>query len=211
MFTKVQILFLATTHKIQMLTWHLFYKVQILIWHLFYKVQILFWQLSLAIFYQKPKYYPWQYFTKSPNTSWAKFYKYSKARVLSLAIFYRKPKYYHWKYFTKVQYYFGNILSTTQNYYFFFFDKWLFRKNPNIIWQIILYYAQKPKVNTLATTYFQKPMIQVHGKTMLSMEFNPMLKAHGSSPWQLLIKAHDKSHGNYLYFTKISWKLSLFH
>ena len=46
-------------------------------------------------------------------------------------------------------------------------------------------------------------MIQVHGKTILSMEFNPMLKAHGSSPWQLPIKAHDKSHGNYLYFANI--------
>ena len=46
-------------------------------------------------------------------------------------------------------------------------------------------------------------MIQVHGKTILSMEFNPILKAHGSSPWQLLIKAHGKSHGDYLCFTNI--------
>ena len=46
-------------------------------------------------------------------------------------------------------------------------------------------------------------MIQVHGKSILSMEFNPILKAHGSSPWQLIIKAHGKSHGNYLYFTNI--------
>ena len=46
-------------------------------------------------------------------------------------------------------------------------------------------------------------MIQVHGKTILSMKFNPILKAHGSSPWQLLIKAHGKSCGNYLYFTNI--------
>ena len=46
-------------------------------------------------------------------------------------------------------------------------------------------------------------MIQVYGKTILSMEFNPILKAHGSSPWQLLIKAYGKSHGNYLYFTNI--------
>ena len=46
-------------------------------------------------------------------------------------------------------------------------------------------------------------MIQVHGKTTSSMEFNLILKAHGSSPWQLLIKAHGKSNGNYLYFTNI--------
>ena len=46
-------------------------------------------------------------------------------------------------------------------------------------------------------------MIQVHGKIILSMEFNPILKAHGSRPWQLLIKAHGKSHGNYLFFTNI--------
>ena len=42
-------------------------------------------------------------------------------------------------------------------------------------------------------------MIQVHGKIILSMEFNPILKAHGSRPWQLLIKAHGKSHGNNLH------------
>ena len=46
-------------------------------------------------------------------------------------------------------------------------------------------------------------MIQVHGKTILSMEFNLILKAHGSSPWQFLIKAHCKSRGNYLYFTNV--------
>ena len=40
--------------------------------------------------------------------------------------------------------------------------------------------CSKPKINTLATTYFQKPMIQLHGKTMLSIEFNPILKAHGN-------------------------------
>ena len=29
-------------------------------------------------------------------------------------------------------------------------------------------------------------MIQVHGKTILSMEFNPIIKAHGSNLWQII-------------------------
>ena len=30
---------------------------------------------------------------------------------------------------------------------------------------------------------FEKPMIQVHGKTILSMEFKSIIKAHDSNPW----------------------------
>ena len=37
LFTKVQILFLATTHKAQMLIWHLFYKTQVLPLAIFWK------------------------------------------------------------------------------------------------------------------------------------------------------------------------------
>ena len=46
------------------------------------KSPILFWQPFL-----KAQYYFSNYLQKSPNTSLAKFYKYSKAQVLSLAIF----------------------------------------------------------------------------------------------------------------------------
>ena len=113
-FTKTQI-------SLNSILGNILSKAQMLVWQNFYKyskAQV----LPLEIFWKnctKPKYYHWQYFIKSSNTSLAKFYKYSKAQVLPMAIFYQKPKYYHWQYFTKVQYYFGNILSTTQNYYFF--------------------------------------------------------------------------------------------
>ena len=88
----------------QIVVWHLFYKAQILIWHYFYKAQNAILAptftkpkynfgknyyimlkgpiISLAkLFkYQKPKYYPWQYFIKSPNTSLTKFYIMLKAQ-----------------------------------------------------------------------------------------------------------------------------------
>ena len=88
----------------QIVVWHLFYKAQILIWHYFYKAQNAILAptftkpkynfgknyyimlkgpiISLAKFYkyQKPKYYPWQYFIKSPNTSLTKFYIMLKAQ-----------------------------------------------------------------------------------------------------------------------------------
>ena len=101
--------------------------------------------LSLAIFYQKPKYYSWQYFIKNPNTILAKFYKNSNTikspqnftktqilqklkspstilgNILSKAqiLFQQKiskAQILFCQYFTKAQYYFDNILSTTQNY-----------------------------------------------------------------------------------------------
>ena len=35
-------------------------------------------------------------------------------------------------------------------------------------------------------TIFEKPMIQAHGKTILSMEFTSMIKAHDLNPWQFI-------------------------
>ena len=52
-------------------------------------------------------------------------------------------------------------------------------------------------------------MIQVHSKTILSMEFNPMDQAHGnclSKPMvnlMAIISISLKSNDNYLYFTNI--------
>ena len=38
----------------------------------------------------------------------------------------------------------------------------------------------------LCLTIFEKPMIQVHGKTILSMEFKSIIKAYDSNPWQFI-------------------------
>ena len=46
----------------------------------------------------------------------------------------------------------------------------------------ILFKAQE----YLCLTIFEKPMIQVHGKTILSIEFKSIIKAHDSNPWQFI-------------------------
>ena len=46
----------------------------------------------------------------------------------------------------------------------------------------ILFKAQE----YLCLAIFEKPMIQVHGKTILSMEFKSIIKAHDSNPWQFI-------------------------
>ena len=38
----------------------------------------------------------------------------------------------------------------------------------------------------LCLAIFEKPMIQVCGKTILSMEFKSIIKAHGLNPWQFI-------------------------
>ena len=46
----------------------------------------------------------------------------------------------------------------------------------------ILFKAQE----YLCLTIFEKPMIQVHGKTILSIKFKSIIKAHDSNPWQFI-------------------------
>ena len=46
----------------------------------------------------------------------------------------------------------------------------------------ILFKAQE----YLCLAIFEKPMIQVHGKTILSMEFKSMIKAHDLNLWQFI-------------------------
>ena len=43
---------------------------------------------------------------------------------------------------------------------------------------------------------FEKPIIQVHDKTILSMEFKFMIKAHDLNPWQF-IYPKPNSHWQY--------------
>ena len=45
-------------------------------------------------------------------------------------------------------------------------------------------------------TIFEEPMIQIHGKTILSMEFKSMIKAYGLNPWRF-IYLNPNSHWQY--------------
>ena len=56
----------------------------------------------------------------------------------------------------------------------------------------ILFKAQE----YLCLTIFEKPMIQVHGKTILSMEFKSIIKAYDSNPWQFI---HPKPNSHWQY------------
>jgi len=52
-------------------------------------------------------------------------------------------------------------------------------------------------------------MIQVHCKTILSMEFNPIIKVHGSSPWQIIYQSPSPIMlGNIL--SKVQYNLAIF-
>ena len=48
----------------------------------------------------------------------------------------------------------------------------------------------------LCLTIFEKPIIQVHGKTILSMEFKFIIKVHDSNPWQFI---HQKPNSHWQY------------
>ena len=48
----------------------------------------------------------------------------------------------------------------------------------------------------LCLAIFEKSMIQVHGKTILSMEFKSIIKTHDSNPWQF-VYPKPNSHWQY--------------
>ena len=52
----------------------------------------------------------------------------------------------------------------------------------------------------LCLVIFEKPMIQVHGKTILSMEFKSIIKAHDLNPWQFI---HPKPNSYWQYQSSI--------
>ena len=56
----------------------------------------------------------------------------------------------------------------------------------------ILFKAQE----YLCLEIFEKPMIQIHGKAILSMEIKSIIKAHDSSPWQFI---HPKPNSYWQY------------
>ena len=56
----------------------------------------------------------------------------------------------------------------------------------------ILFKAQE----YLCLAIFEKPTIQVYGKTILSMEFKSIIEAHDSNPWQFI---HPKPNSHWQY------------
>ena len=62
-----------------------------------------------------------------------------------------------------------------------------YHKKPNDSYFIQFYYHILFKTQEyLCLTIFEKPMIQVHGKTILSMEFKSMIKAYDLNLWQFI-------------------------
>ena len=60
-----------------------------------------------------------------------------------------------------------------------------YHKKPQNSYFIQFYYHILFKAQEyLCLAIFEKPMIQIHGKTILSMEFKSMTKAHDLNPWQ---------------------------
>ena len=80
---------------------------------------------------------------------------------------------------------------------------WTITKSPknSYLIQFFYYYIAKPKSalqaqcthpilfkaqGYLSLAIFQKPIIQVHGNAILSMEFKFIIKAYGLNPWQFI-------------------------
>ena len=62
-----------------------------------------------------------------------------------------------------------------------------YHKKPQNSYFIQFYYHILFKAQEyLYLAIFEKPMIQVHGKTILSIEFKSMIKAHDLNPWQFI-------------------------
>ena len=62
-----------------------------------------------------------------------------------------------------------------------------YHKKPQNSYFIQFYYHILFKAQQyLCLVIFEKPIIQVHGKTILLMEFKSMIKAHDLNPWQII-------------------------
>ena len=62
-----------------------------------------------------------------------------------------------------------------------------YHKKPKNSYFIQFYYHILFKTQEyLCLTIFEKPMIQVHSKTILSMKFKFIIKAHDLNPWQFI-------------------------
>ena len=95
----------------------------------------------------------------------------SKAQY-NLAIFWKAHDSSPWQ-----SYFINGIQSHNQSPWFKPMANYLSKPKPNNAWQ---YLIKSP------IQHFKRPMIQVHSKVILSMEFNLIIKAHGSNPWQII-------------------------
>ena len=80
-------------------------------------------------------------------------------------------------------------------YFFFFFLRLILFKYHLFTFKYthpILFKTQE----YLCLAIFEKPMIQIHGKTILPMEFKSIIKAHDSNLWQF-IHLKPNSHWQY--------------
>ena len=74
---------------------------------------------------------------------------------------------------------------------------WTITKSPKNSYFIQFYYHILFKTQEyLYLAIFEKSMIQVHGKIILSMEFKSMIKTHVLNPWQF-IYPNPNSHWQY--------------
>ena len=72
-------------------------------------------------------------------------------------------------------------------------------------WNLILFKAQE---FLMLSNIWRKPMIQIHGNTILSMGFNPKIKAHGSNSWQYYLINGIQSHSQCPWFKPMANYLS---
>ena len=87
-----------------------------------------------------------------------------------------------------------------------------YHKKPKNSYFIQFYYHILFKAQEyLCLAIFEKPMIQVHGKTILSMEFKSMIKAHDLNPWQFIYPKPNShwQHQNPILIGNIKTRFSL--
>ena len=72
-------------------------------------------------------------------------------------------------------------------------------------WNLILSKAQE---FLMLSNIWKKPMIQIHGNTILSMGFNSIIKAYGSNSWQYYLTNGIQSHSQSPWFKPMANYLS---
>ena len=72
-------------------------------------------------------------------------------------------------------------------------------------WKLIL---SKAEEFLMLSNIWKKPMIQIHGNTILSMGFNPIIKAYGSNSWQYYLTNGIQSHSQSPWFKPMANYLS---
>ena len=87
-----------------------------------------------------------------------------------------------------------------------------YHKKPQNSYFIQFYYHILFKAQEyLCLAIFEKLVIQVHGKTILSMEFKSMIKTHDLNPWQFIYPKPNShwQHQNPIFISNIKAQFSL--